>query len=198
MSATELTPSQRYAEGVARGDWQNDPAQHAALAELDRIHLGLVDSAEDGWLDRLSSFWKKPEPVKGLYFWGGVGRGKTFLVDLFYDGLPIKQKYRTHFHRFMRSVHERLREHQGQSDPLAKIAQEWRSNLRVLVLDEGRHSGGVGEGVVTALVEAGFGHLPLRRVCGADTYTPLAGAAMFGLPSDNAVIGAALELAQEP
>ena len=136
MSATELTPSQRYAEGVARGDWQNDPAQHAALAELDRIHLGLVDSAEDGWLDRLSSFWKKPEPVKGLYFWGGVGRGKTFLVDLFYDGLPIKQKYRTHFHRFMRSVHERLREHQGQSDPLAKIAQEWRSNLRVLVLDE--------------------------------------------------------------
>ena len=136
MSATELTPSQRYAEGVARGDWQNDPAQHAALAELDRIHLGLLDSAEDGWLDRLSSFWRKPEPVKGLYFWGGVGRGKTFLVDLFYDGLPIKQKYRTHFHRFMRSVHERLREHQGQSDPLAKIAQEWRSNLRVLVLDE--------------------------------------------------------------
>jgi cell division protein ZapE len=123
MSATELTPSQRYAEGVARGDWQNDPAQHAALAELDRIHLGLLDSAEDGWLDRLSSFWKKPEPVKGLYFWGGVGRGKTFLVDLFYDGLPIKQKYRTHFHRFMRSVHERLREHQGR-------ATRWRRSPR--------------------------------------------------------------------
>jgi len=94
MSEQALTPSQRYAAGVASGDWQDDPAQHAALAELDRIHLGLVDSAEDGWLDRLSSFWKKPEPVKGLYFWGGVGRGKTFLVDLFYDGLPIKQKYR--------------------------------------------------------------------------------------------------------
>lgn len=78
------------------------------------------------------------------------------------------------------------------------IATQAGSARRVLVLDEGRHSGGVGEGVVTALVEAGFGHLPLRRVCGADTYTPLAGAAMFGLPSDNAVIGAALELAQEP
>jgi 2-oxoisovalerate dehydrogenase E1 component len=78
------------------------------------------------------------------------------------------------------------------------IASQAASARRVLVLDEGRHSGGVGEGVVTALVEAGFGHLPLRRVCGADTYTPLAGAAMFGLPSDNAVIGAALELAQEP
>ncbi|WP_281404942.1 transketolase C-terminal domain-containing protein, partial [Mesorhizobium sp. M8A.F.Ca.ET.142.01.1.1] len=69
------------------------------------------------------------------------------------------------------------------------IAAQAASARRVLVLDEGRHSGGVGEGVVTALVEAGLGHLPLRRVCGADTYTPLAGAAMFGLPSDNAVIG---------
>lgn len=78
------------------------------------------------------------------------------------------------------------------------IAAQAASARRVLVLDEGRHSGGVGEGVVTALVEAGLGHLPLRRVCGADTYTPLAGAAMFGLPSDNAVIGAALDLAQEP
>ena len=78
------------------------------------------------------------------------------------------------------------------------ITAQAASARRVLVLDEGRHSGGVGEGVVTALVEAGFGHLPLRRVCGADTYTPLAGAAMFGLPSDNAVIGAALDLAQEP
>jgi len=133
---TALTPSQRYAQGVARGDWNDDPAQHAALAELDRIHEALVDSAQDGWLDRLSAFWKKPEPVRGLYFWGGVGRGKTFLVDLFYDGLPIQQKYRTHFHRFMRGVHERLREHAGQSDPLAKIAQEWREKLRVLVLDE--------------------------------------------------------------
>ena len=56
----------------------------------------------------------------------------------------------------------------------------------------------VDETTQAALVEAGFGHLPLRRVCGADTYTPLAGAAMFGLPSDNAVIGAALDLAQEP
>lgn len=135
MSAAAL-PSQRYAEGVARGDWRDDPAQHAALAELDRIHTAIMDGDQEGWLDRLSAFWKKPEPVRGLYFWGGVGRGKTFLVDLFYDGLPIARKYRTHFHRFMRGVHERLREHAGQSDPLAKIAQEWRSRLRVLVLDE--------------------------------------------------------------
>ena len=135
MSAA-ATPSQRYAAGVARGDWRDDPAQHAALAELDRIHDAIVEGDQDGWLDRLAAFWKKPEPVRGLYFWGGVGRGKTFLVDLFYEGLPIEQKYRTHFHRFMRGVHERLREHAGQSDPLARIAQEWRTRLRVLVLDE--------------------------------------------------------------
>lgn len=137
MSATGTgpTPSQAYAQGVARGDWQDDPAQHAALHELDRIHQVLLETAETGWREKLS-FWKKPEPVRGLYLWGGVGRGKTFLVDLFYDGLPIQQKYRTHFHRFMRGIHERLREHAGQSDPLAKIVEEWRDELRVLVLDE--------------------------------------------------------------
>lgn len=145
-----LTPSQAYARGVAEGRWRDDPAQHEALGELDRIHLALLEDPQDGWLDRLSAFWKKPEPVRGLYLWGGVGRGKTFLIDLFYDGLPLEPfhpdsprtrgdgggKYRTHFHRFMRGVHERLREHAGQSDPLAKIAQEWRDRLRVLVLDE--------------------------------------------------------------
>ncbi|MEO6102965.1 MAG: cell division protein ZapE [Pseudoxanthomonas sp.] len=134
-AAESATPSQAYAEGAARGDWRDEPAQHAALRQLDRIHHELLESGEAGWREKLS-FWKKPEPVRGLYFWGGVGRGKTFLVDLFYDGLPIQQKYRTHFHRFMRRVHERLREHAGQSDPLAKIAEEWREELRVLVLDE--------------------------------------------------------------
>jgi cell division protein ZapE len=159
-------PSQTYARGAASGQWQDDPAQHPALAELDRIHDALLGERREGWLDRLTSVWKKPEPVPGLYYWGGVGRGKTFLVDLFYDGLPMKTvspmgrtdaallpgdrgkdrpqrgrrgeggKYRTHFHRFMRGVHARLREHAGHSDPLARIAQDWGDELKVLVLDE--------------------------------------------------------------
>jgi len=78
------------------------------------------------------------------------------------------------------------------------IAAQAADAQRVLVVDEGRHSAGVGEGVVTALVEAGLGHLPIRRACGADTYTPLAGAALCVLPSDNAVLNAALALAQDP
>lgn len=160
------TPSQVYAQGALEEKWQDDPAQHAALAELDRIHLGLLEGQHEGWLDRLSSLWASPVPVRGLYYWGSVGRGKTFLVDLFYDNLPLHiasgagradglladggtagsgsrsgrgaggGKYRTHFHRFMRGVHQRLREHAGHSDPLARIAQEWGDELRVLVLDE--------------------------------------------------------------
>ena len=146
---TAPTPSQVYARGASEGQWQNDPAQHPALAELDRIHAALLaEPPSPGLFGRL--FGKPPETVKGLYYWGEVGRGKTFLVDLFYDTLPLPTysvsqnkahgegggKYRTHFHRFMRGVHERLREHAGQSDPLAKIAEEWRDELRVLVLDE--------------------------------------------------------------
>ena len=132
------SPSTAYAAGVARGDWRDDPAQHPALAELDRIHAALADAGEGGRGGLLGRLFARREagPVPGLYLWGGVGRGKTFLVDLFYAGLPIEGKRRTHFHRFMREVHARLREHGGERDPLAAIAREWGQALRVLVLDE--------------------------------------------------------------
>jgi cell division protein ZapE len=129
------TPSQAYAEGAAAGRWRDDPAQHPALRELDRIQRELLAATPTGWRAKLG-LGGRAAPVRGLYLWGGVGRGKTFLVDMFYDTLPLEQKRRTHFHRFMRGVHEQLREHAGQSDPLARIAREWRDNLRVLVLDE--------------------------------------------------------------
>ena len=77
----------------------------------------------------------------------------------------------------------------------AFIAEQARHAKRVLVLDEGRRSAGVGEGVITALVEAGLGHLPTHRVVGADTYTPLAGAAFLVLPGDDEVVAAARTLA---
>ena len=130
-----MTPSQAYAAGVARGDWQQDPAQQHALRELDRIHATLLGAPERaGLLSKL--FGSAPEAVRGLYLWGGVGRGKTFLIDLFFDGLPIAAKRRTHFHRFMREVHAQLRAHAGERDPIAAIAKQWRATLRVLVLDE--------------------------------------------------------------
>ncbi|TZF90647.1 cell division protein ZapE [Cognatilysobacter lacus] len=128
------TPSQCYADGVARGDWQFDPAQQPALAELDRLHASLANPPRAGLLDRVRGV-RAPAP-QGLYLWGGVGRGKTFLIDLFYDSLPFEEKHRTHFHRFMREVNEALRTHAGASDPLAIIARQWGRTLRVLVLDE--------------------------------------------------------------
>jgi cell division protein ZapE len=135
MSAHPV-PSAAYAAGVARGEWQDDPAQHPALVELDRLHAALTAPTNGGgFLSRLFGNDAREAP-RGLYLWGGVGRGKTFLIDLFFDTLPIEQKRRTHFHRFMREVHERLRAHTGERDPLTAIAKEWRESLRVLVLDE--------------------------------------------------------------
>jgi len=150
-------PSQHYQAGVDHGHWEADPAQHAALAELDRLHASLTRATPRwGWLHRLFGHADPPPP--GLYLWGGVGRGKTFLVDLFYEHLPLpvsrpyphpdpadhppqpasgqSGKYRTHFHRFMQGVHALLREHSGVRDPLAKIVAGWRGRLKVLVLDE--------------------------------------------------------------
>jgi cell division protein ZapE len=74
--------------------------------------------------------------IPGLYFWGGVGRGKTFLMDLFFDSLPFEQKSRMHFHRFMRHVHHALTDLQGEADPLRKIALDFADKNRVLCFDE--------------------------------------------------------------
>ncbi len=131
-----MLPSQRYAAGVARGDWLHDPAQLPALAELDRIQAAVTAPAPARGLFERMFGGEAPVSIPGLYVWGGVGRGKTFLIDLFHEGMPLQRKRRTHFHRFMREVHTGLREHAGERDPLAAIAREWGATLRVLVLDE--------------------------------------------------------------
>jgi len=84
-------PGRAYAAGVARGAWQDDPAQHPALAELDRIHAAVLADASGrrGLLARMLGRDRRAA-IPGLYLWGGVGRGKTFLIDLFYDGLPLE------------------------------------------------------------------------------------------------------------
>src|SRR5690606_28567490 len=79
---------------------------------------------------------KTQEPIKGIYFWGGVGRGKTYLVDTFFDALPFEQKMRTHFHRFMKRVHEELKSLKGEKNPLPLIAKRFASEARVICFDE--------------------------------------------------------------
>ncbi|BBI61135.1 hypothetical protein HSBAA_24410 [Vreelandella sulfidaeris] len=74
--------------------------------------------------------------VKGLYFWGGVGRGKTYLVDTFYEALPFPDKMRTHFHRFMQRVHNELTHYKGEKNPLTLIASKFATEARVICFDE--------------------------------------------------------------
>jgi len=75
-------------------------------------------------------------PLRGLYLWGGVGRGKTFLVDEFFGELPVREKRREHFHRFMQDVHARLRRHRNLPSPLARVAADIAAKTRILCIDE--------------------------------------------------------------
>jgi cell division protein ZapE len=104
------------------------------LRELDRIHAALRHPPRRGLIDRLRG--RRPPQPQGLYLWGGVGRGKTFLVDLLFEHLPIAAKRRVHFHRFMTEVHARLRALPGREDPLAVVAAELAPQARLLCLDE--------------------------------------------------------------
>jgi cell division protein ZapE len=73
---------------------------------------------------------------RGVYFWGGVGRGKSFLMDCFFDAVPYRRKRRIHFHAFMHGVHRQLNELKGESDPLLKVAERIASEVRLLCFDE--------------------------------------------------------------
>ncbi|BFI94613.1 MAG: cell division protein ZapE [Rhodanobacter sp.] len=133
-------PSVRYQEGVAAHRWESDPTQLAVLPEFDRLHAALCAAAPrgDGLFGRLKSLLasEAPPAPQGLYLWGTVGRGKTFLMDLFAASLPRGTALRRHFHRFMQEVHERLRELGERQDPLAEVAAGLAARCRVLCLDE--------------------------------------------------------------
>ncbi|MBZ0224154.1 MAG: AFG1 family ATPase [Dokdonella sp.] len=135
MSANEAAlPSARYARGVADGQWHEDPAQRAVLPQLDRLCRALEQTPAPSLWSRLLGT-RAPAP-HGLYLWGRVGRGKTFLSELLFDALTTPHKQRIHFHRFMQDVHARLRALEGEADPLVKVAAELAAELRILVLDE--------------------------------------------------------------
>ncbi|RPI41240.1 MAG: AFG1 family ATPase [Betaproteobacteria bacterium] len=111
-----------------------DSAQERALREFERLSGDLLElERSDSWLGRLLA---RRRAVQGLYLWGGVGRGKSFLVDAFYECVPIQGKRRLHFHRFMQDIHHRLRELQGQEDPLVLVARDIARQVRLLCLDE--------------------------------------------------------------
>ncbi len=142
-----MTPLERYQEDLKRPDFFHDQAQENAVRHLQRLYDELVATVPagggsargSGLLGRLfggGSSRKAREPVRGIYFWGGVGRGKTYLVDTFYDALPFNQKMRTHFHRFMKRVHEELKGLKGEKNPLTIIARRFADEARVICFDE--------------------------------------------------------------
>jgi cell division protein ZapE len=130
---SSLSPRQRYERDLSRSGFVADDSQAAAVAALDKVHGELLAHPPRKRLlsDRL--IWP---PVAGLYMWGGVGRGKTHLMDAFYDSLPFQYKQRTHFHRFMLDVHERRRHFSHKRDPLKLVALELSHQIRVLCFDE--------------------------------------------------------------
>lgn len=134
MSAETLLPSARYAQGIAAREWQDDPAQHGALVAFDRMYGELLAASPRSFWQRLSG--QQKTPPRGLYLWGSVGRGKTFMMDLFFESLPFSEKKRVHFHCFMQDIHSELRTLSGHSDPLVSVAARIASEARVLCLDE--------------------------------------------------------------
>jgi cell division protein ZapE len=129
-----------YRESLQRHGYVADPAQLHAVDRLEdlRQRLHRAGKAPGGLLASIARRWKAPASdayVRGLYLWGGVGRGKTFLMDLFHASLTVPAR-REHFHRFMKDVHGRLKARKDLEDPLAQIAGDLSREIRVLCLDE--------------------------------------------------------------
>lgn len=136
MTNSSLTPLQKYHAALATGNFSQDDVQLAAMTYLDALYHEIckAQSAKSGWLANL--FKSKPTAPKGLYMWGGVGRGKTWMMDMFYDSLPTTRKMRMHFHHFMQRVQKELVALQGQTDPLQKVADIIHAEASVICFDE--------------------------------------------------------------
>ena len=119
---------------AARGI-EADPAQQIAAQRLQKFYDDLLafKAARRG---RLRKLLARPDLPRGVWFWGGVGRGKSFLMDCFFAAVPYQRKRRVHFHAFMHEVHESLRAYRKEADPLAKVAARIARETRLMCFDE--------------------------------------------------------------
>jgi len=134
------TPWQKYQQDLNDPEFLYDAAQENAVKELQRLYDELTQPQKKlTWRVQLASAFGKgmERPcIQGLYFWGGVGRGKTYLVDTFFECLPFDKKIRIHFHRFMHRVHEEMKTLSGESDPLKIVASKFANEAKVICFDE--------------------------------------------------------------
>lgn len=112
-----------------------DPAQQAAAQRL-QLFFDQLLAFKVARRSRLRKLLVHPQLPKGVWFWGGVGRGKSFLMDCFFEAVPYQRKRRVHFHAFMREIHERLRSFKHEQDPLAKVAARVAQETRLMCFDE--------------------------------------------------------------
>ena len=134
MPNSNLRPLQRYELALKSGEFSEDAQQRAAMTYLDNVYEQIMDNRAKQ--RGLFSFLRRTEPPKGLYMWGGVGRGKTWMMDMFFESVPADNKMRQHFHHFMKRVHAELNKLQGQQDPLQKVADIIHNEADVICFDE--------------------------------------------------------------
>jgi len=130
-----------YQQAIQCEGFVADSAQNHAVEQLDALYNNLINNKTNG--GAIQQVWSKltrrsssGAHFQGCYLWGEVGRGKTWLMDLFYQSLPFKEKSRLHFHEFMQQIHARLKKIDGQRDPLVSVAEEIVLNNRFICLDE--------------------------------------------------------------
>lgn len=121
----------KYNQLIKNNEIVNDPLQRELLSSFQCCYDQLM-SPPSFW----RSFFTKPKTIQGIYIFGGVGIGKTFMMDLFFNALPIDKKLRAHFHDFMKNVQDGLRAHQGTKNPLESVANDIAQTTRVLCFDE--------------------------------------------------------------
>ncbi|MBI3285948.1 MAG: cell division protein ZapE [Burkholderiales bacterium] len=124
-----------YQDALTQRGFQADAAQQRAVDRLQQAY--------DEWrhykgkrANKLTRIITRPEVPRGVYMWGGVGRGKSFLMDSFYSVVPVVRKTRLHFHEFMRAVHRQLDELKGMADPLDEVARRIAKKYRLICFDE--------------------------------------------------------------
>ena len=135
----DYSPLQHYRLAVEAGELLEDSAQAEVIVRLNDLHQRLLkrhETEQGVWAQAVRRLGRIRAPERGLYVWGGVGRGKTLLVDSFFDCLPWPRKLRVHFHRFMQRVHGRLAAHSGAKNPLERVAEEIADEALVLCFDE--------------------------------------------------------------
>jgi cell division protein ZapE len=159
---------QRYQKDLERPEFQRDSAQEDAVRRLQSLYDKLIvaESERGKPLVKLRLKMKKGReaPVKGLYFWGGVGRGKTYLMDTFFEALPFDRKMRVHFHRFMQRVHKELRNLKGEKNPLELVAKRFADEARVICFDEFFVSD-IGDAMILATLMDGLFSRGVTLVC---------------------------------